>query len=565
MNPLAPYKFVGRLLMALVALTSMFWMTACGSGSSITPPNNEGFSDGSLTGTYVISMSGTDVNTASDEEFTFAIVGTITADGKGGITGTVDINDPGVTGVNMGQAVSSSSSYSVKQDGRGTGKLVTPKGSFNVDFALSSTNHGLITRFDDVGTSVGTGSGTIDMQSTATQGSLSALAFSLSGVDSGGNPLVMVGGVALNTTTGAITSGTQDFNDSGSSAESGFNGLPVTGGSVFLSSGTSGTASFTNSSASFGSLSFDVWVIDSTHLKIIENDDTLNVLSGDAFTQQTSFPAGQLVFALGGFDSSFDPLATGGFVTTDANGTLSNGTEDYNDAGSANTVTGFGGSCNATAPFAGGRCELALSGFSNGALGSFVFAAYPYSSDGSSGVLMLEIDNFGLMQGSAYAQTATSFTAPAGFGLNLSGENTDGQGDVGEVDNIAQFNATTTAPPAINLTGSLDENSILGGLDPGVSLSGTYTPDSTPDGRGSITIPSISTFIGTLNLEYYVANSSTVLFIDVDQDQVAVGTFEAQSTPGAGAAMHAHPAIVHPAVRPRAAKQSKWAPAGSRK
>ena len=77
-------------------------------------------------------------------------------------------------------------------------------------------------------------------------------------------------------------------------------------------------------------------MIDSAHLKFIETDTAItgNALAGDAFTQQTSFPAGQLVFTLGGLDSTLNnPLAVGGFVTTDANGTLSNGTEDYNDVG----------------------------------------------------------------------------------------------------------------------------------------------------------------------------------------------------------------------------------------
>jgi hypothetical protein len=96
-------------------------------------------------------------------------------------------------------------------------------------------------------------------------------------------------------------------------------------------------------------------------------------------------------------------------------------------------------------------------------------------------------------------------------------------------------------------------------------LSGTYTPDSPATGRGLITAPttgSLGTSLGALNLEYYVVDSSTVLFIDVDSTsvdagQLGVGTFEAQSTPGAGAAVHSHMAIVHPAFRPHAALRRK--------
>jgi len=536
--------------MALAAISSILLMAACGSGGSPAIPNPVGFTNGSLNGTYVISMSGTDVN-GSNEVVPFAIVGTITANGKGGFSGgTLDVNDPGNTGVNLGVAVSSSSSYNVSTDGRGTGTLMTSVATFKIDFVLTSTNHGLIALFEPGAT----GSGTVDMQSSASQSSLSSLAFSLSGADSSGFPLGTAGAFTLNS-SGTITSGIQDFNDNGSSAVSGLNGLLLTGGAVSLNSaGTSGTATLTNSSDSFGSLGFDVWVIDSTHLKFIETDNTLNVLSGVAVTQQASFTPGQLVFTLGGLDSTLQgPLAAGGFVTTDANGTLSNGTEDYNDAGIPNTVTGFSGACSTSAPFSSGRCQLALNGFSNGALNSFVFAAYP----SSSGVLLLEIDSLGLMQGAGYAQTATSFTAPAGYGLNLSGLNTDGQGNVGEVDDIAQFNASAIASPGVNMTGILNENSILGGPDPSLSLSGTYTPDSPATGRGSISVPSIGTFIGTLNLEYYVVDGSTILFIDGDTVQVAVGTFQSQSSSSSAALPQSRISIVHPVVRPHSAMWRK--------
>ncbi|MGO9402096.1 MAG: hypothetical protein ACLPVW_01350 [Terriglobales bacterium] len=419
MNPLASTKCASRVLMALAAISGIFLMAGCSSSSSTVPPNQQGFSNSSLTGTYVISIAGTDVNTTANEAVPFAIVGTVTANGSGGITGgTLDLNDPGNIGVQLGQAVGTNSGYSITQDGRGSGTLVTPVGSFNIDFVLSSISHGLISRFDNQGTDIGTGSGTIDLQSGTTQGSLASLAFSLSGADPSGYPLATVGGFALNTTTGAITTGLQDFNDNGISSVSGLGGLNLGGSVVIGASGTTGTATLSTSSA-FGALNFDVWVIDSTHLKFIETDQTGVLLAGDAFPQLTSFTPGQLVFTLGGLDSSLEPVVAGGYVTTTAYGNLSNGTEDYNDAatGNANTISGFSGTCNANAPFLGGRCELTLSGFSNGSLQSFIFAAYP----SSGGTQLLEIDSLGLLQGAAYSQTATSFTASEGYAYNLSG------------------------------------------------------------------------------------------------------------------------------------------------
>jgi hypothetical protein len=552
MNPLASTKSAGRLLMALTAIASILLIASCGSSSSAPTPNRQGFNNGSLSGTYVLSISGTDFHPSSGTGSFFAIVGTITADGKGNITGgTVDINDLnlGGTGVFLAQPVGRST-YSITSDGRGTGKLPTAEGNFGVVFVLTSNGHGLITRFDPFGS----GSGTLDLQGSASQGSLGSLAFSLSGVDSGGNPLGTVGAFTLNS-SGTVTSGTEDFNDNGSSTGTTGPANLATTSSLVLTGSTSGTAQL---DSSFGSLGFNVWVIDSTHLKFIETDTTGPALSGDAFTQQTSFTAGQLVFTVGGLDSAKNPFVAGGYLTASSNGTLSNGVEDYNDFGIANTQSGVAGSCTT---FVAGRCQLAVTGFSNGiAQLVFQFAAYP----SSGGVLLLEDDSLGLAQGAAYAQIATSFTAPAGYGLNLSGVNANPnfRSSGAEVDDIAQFNTSTAT--ANNMVGVLNENDLTIPCSNPTSgcyrLLGTYTPDSPATGRGSITASTPGSLIGGLSLEYYVVDDSTVLFVEGDSKQVAMGIFEAQSASGSGGAAQsrvASMAIVHPAVRAHGALRSK--------
>jgi hypothetical protein len=305
---------------------------------------------------------------------------------------------------------------------------------------------------------------------------------------------------------------------------------------VVLTSSTAGTATLTTPGI-FGALTFDVWVIDSTHLKLIETDAAA-VLTGDAFTQQTSFPAGQLVYTLAGNDSGGIAVVAGGFVTSDVNGNLTNGLEDYNDGGIAATAPTFTGSCTT---FVAGRCQLVLTGFSNGSSQTFQFAAYP----SSGGVQLLEVDSFGLLQGAAYAQTATSFAASQGYGLNLSGTNG------AEVDDIAEFTATAT-----NISGILDENDLGIPYLP-ETLSGTYLPDSPATGRGSITVPSLKYGIGTLNLEYYVVDSSTIVFIDGDSAQVAVGTFQLQNAASSPAMAQPAISVFRPVLRSRLALRHK--------
>jgi hypothetical protein len=549
MNSLISPKFAGRVLTALAAISGLFFTAGCGSGSSgLATPNNAGFSTASLNGTYVLAVSGTDITTtlATNTIAFFAIAGTITTDGNGHITGgSVDINDQNLAapGVFTAQAVSAST-YTVSQDGRGKATLPTPAGTFAFDFVLTSSSHGLITRFDNNGT----GSGTLDLQGSASQSSFTSLAFSLSGVDytipsSTGLPsLGAVGAVTLNS-TGTVTSGTEDFNDDGTSVQSSLTGLPISAGSVSLTSSTAGTASLTTS-ASFGTQTFDVWVIDSTHLKLIETDNSGFALAGDAFTQQTGFTAGQLVFTLAGANDTPAAVVTGGFATTDANGNLSAGTEDYDELNTNNTPPGTlsFGATSTTSVNAPGRYQIATNGFSNGLSTNLAFAAYP----SSGGILLLEDDSAGSLQGAAYAQTATSFAASAGYGLNLSGVNPNG-----EVDDIAQFNAGnpgTSTTTTANLTGVLDENN-LGILSPDVQFSGLYVPDSPATGRGSISVPTINTQLGALDLEFYVASASTIVFIEVDGEQVATGIFELQSSSSSAAMAQSHMSLVRAAAR----------------
>ena len=526
----------------MVMLSSFAALIGCGGGSKsqttvvTPPPPTPAVIPTSLSGTYVVSFSGMELNAKAGTSTAFAVLGTLTADGKGNLTGTIDLNDLDLTSAagaisNVQTGVATTGTYTVGTDGHGTGSLTftvnkAPE-QIGLDFVLISTAHGLITRFDNSGS----GSGTIDLQGSASQSSFPTLSFSLSGSDANGFPLASAGAIAI-ASSGSVT-GIEDFNENGVSA--GLSGLDLASTSkLTLTNGTNGKAELDNN---FGTLSFDVWVIDSTHVKLIETDSSGTVLSGDAFTQQTSFPVGQLVFTVGGFDAAFNPFAAGGLFTSDAQGSL-NGFEDFNDSGNFNHVANVNASCT---KFSAGRCQMAFTGFSNnGAVNTFEFAAYPTSG----GVLLLEIDSFGLAQGAAYLQSATTFAA-AQYGLNLTGDNTGT-----EVDDIAEFTAgSISASP--NLTaGTLDENDLGGTLAP-ATLSGTYAPAAMTPGDGTIAIPSIKTANGTLNLKYYVIDSTTIAFIESDSGQVGVGSFELQDAAGSTPLAQTHISAVRAFISPR--------------
>jgi len=506
---------VRKGLVLLLAVSALMFLAACGGSStpSVVPPPSGGFSAGNLNGTYVVSISGFDF---TGNGSSFAIAGALTANGSGSLTGTIDVNDAALgaslSGASVQTGLAVTGNYTVSKDGRGAGTITfTFDGvsqRFGIDFVITQNGSGLITRFDGNGT----GSGTLDIQTTASQSSLTALSFSLAGADSGGLPLATVGGFTLDA-SGNIQTGTgfEDFNDDGGSSTD----LALSG-TLVLSSGTLGTAAFTTSSG-LGSLSFDAWVIDSNHLKLIETDLTGNVLSGDAFSQQTSVTPGNFAYTLAGFDSAKNPFVAGGLMTAASGGGLT-GIEDFNDSGATGSNSSVSGSCTLSA----GRCQIAFTGFSNGSgsLQTFQFAAYP----SSGGILLLEVDNLGLAMGAAFAQSSTALAAPQGYGLNLTGIDLN---TPSEVDDIAEFTAQ-----AVGTNGSGSLNGIIdindgGPATPsgGASLgSSSYTPDSPATGRGSITATN-----GFGLLEYYTVDGSTALFIDGDSTQVAVGTIALQN------------------------------------
>jgi hypothetical protein len=503
----------------LLALSALLFLAACGnSGGGITigtPPPTGGFSNSNLNGTYVFSVSGLDLN-----GFPFSMVGTLTANGSGGITGGgIDINDVGYTPA-ANASVGGSSTYTVGQDGRGEATISLPANpisgdSIKFDFVLQDGSHGLITGFNNDYT----GSGTLDLQTAGVTPS-GSYGFIFSGADASNqttaNPFATVGSFTVSSGT---ISGVEDFNDNFFA----YTDESLSGGIVTGPSSTPGT---TITTTQFGTQTYDVIAIDATHLKFIEMDGAVT-LSGDAYSQSsTSVPTGTLPFTLSGpFQSLTSFSAAGGFIVTDGNGNITDAsTADANNGGtvSASPLV-FTGTYTVSSA---GRYTLGLTGFPSGAS----YAAYT----SSAGLLMLEIDNLGTMSGVAYpAQSTTSFSTSQGYALNLTGANLS---EGVEVDDIAEFTADSSGT---TVTGVIDENdqpTVTGQPIFGVALSGTYTaPDS--NGRGSITATaangSNTTINGGLGLTFYTVDGTTFPFIETDANgQVASGVFVEQAATG---------------------------------
>ncbi len=521
---------VRNAIALLVALSTLALLAGCGSGSATNPiaPPGGGFSNSNLDGTYVFSISGTDSN-----DYPYAMVGALTANGSGVITGgTLDINDADTaeftSGPIAGASINSNGSYSVSVDGRGRatiGTNISGFGNLTFDFVLSTSSHGLITEFD----TFGSGSGTLDLQAAGVSPS-GSYAFSLYGANySSGTPWATVGNFAF---SGGDIAGLDDLNEGGLLT---YADQTLTGSLVL---GPSATPATTLATGAFSGL-FDVVAIDATHLKFIEMDETAT-LSGDAYSQTSpTITTGTMAFTLTG-----EEFASGGFMTTNGSGGIS-GVEDYNDNGT--NVSSPSAPAIFTANYtAAGTGRYTLGNFAT-FVGGSAYAAYP----SSGGLLLLEVDNSGIAVGAGYTQSTTTFGATSqGYGLNLTGINIAASQSLGaaiEVDDIAEFTASAATSGNGTLTaGIIDENADPGGstsfgapfFDLGLS-DGTY---GALDNLGRYGLSATagngnsSTLNGRFDLTFYTVDGTTFPFIESDNGQVSTGVIVVQSatsaTPG---------------------------------
>ncbi|MBZ5684140.1 MAG: hypothetical protein LAP86_03825 [Acidobacteriia bacterium] len=551
-----------------VILSSIAVLAACGGGSSnppVNPPPSGSFSNSNLNGNYVFSVTGT----AADQFNDFVtIMGVFTADGNGNITGGVlDQNSTASNGLILDTITSGT--YSVGSDGRPTGSPSLPaglltlqtqnSGTFQFDYVLTSSTHGLVTQFETFGSA----SGTLDAQSAVTQANINgnSYAFNFTGssgfdtvfcnLNAGGSvviPYATVGAFTLDS-SGHITGGVEDFNNNCFS--SGATNVAVTGGGITLGQGF-GTATITSGSgASAVTYTFDVFPIDATHLKFIETD-ALPVLVGDAFTQTSSIPTGNNVFTVAGFDNASNvmgPFTAAGLLHADGSGTIvSDSVQDVNDFGVASTVN-FTGTYTA---LTGGRAELTLTGFINGNDGlgcsACVFAVYP----SSGGLQMLEIDDAGSTNGIAYPQTATTLASGEGYGMNLSGLFVTANSGSSE-DDIAEFTNNNG-----HFNGIIDFND-QGSTSFKNTFSSTYAADATVSGRGTVT-PGRNGY----DLTTYVVDSSTAVVVsteaNVNDAYIALGAFVKQNASAQSNVVASHLTTLRVNASPRAKSARKGTP-----
>ncbi len=507
-----------KILLTLISFVAISALVACGGGSSsntITVPsppsggNNAGFSNGSLSGSYVFAANGIS-NGGS-----FAVAGTFTADGNGNITSGVrdTVNDSG----GQTQNESISGTYDVNQDGRGQAVLNGPSGQVVYRFVLQSSGVVVGKLFQIGSTSNSTlvdTVGRIELQSTVNTNIAGTYVIRLDGEDGNQNAYGAVGGLVL---SGGTVGGTLDENDDGTYDING--SLAVTSGSYGFSANGRGSLAYVtpNSSAATpnppGNHNFIAYYVNPSRFEVISTDPKF-FLHGYAQLQTSvsantaGFTGGQ-VFSLSGFDNAGERVETGQLTLDGLGGVGLTAIEDVNDANSIFQGVSLAGSSYIVG--AGGRWTANLAntptaGSNTGLVGWQI-------SPQQSVVLTTSTDV--LETGTMRAQTLGLNTASVtgNYAQDFSGTNATDQSNL-------ELTGNLLADGNGNLAGTYDSQTDDNGLTLDAGTTGNYTVD-----------PTIGRSVGNIDglaVDIYVVDASTIYIISTQQFDVYNGMMVSQ-------------------------------------
>ena len=516
------------------ALCVVMFAAACGGGGSTPapPPPTGNFSDGSLKGQYAFFMSGTDGPSGSF----FARIGSFTADGNRNIT--AGLEDVDVSGFPE-QFQFSASTYKIQPDGRGTLNLINVNGTLTFSVTLLSPTEGLIVQTDGIATT----SGRFFLQNpnSFANGFSGNYVFDVSGIDFNAlAPDSIVGQLVAGSGT---LQGVLDEND---------NANPT--GALALTSGSFQIDATNNADFGRGTLTFTAggtqyhyiyYVVNSSRLVLIEDENTSGVLTVGTATAQSSVPTTNATF-----NGNFALLTTGsgvsgpitriGRFTANGNGGLGSLFADTNDNGTRAQVpkgTLSNSDYSIDGDFPGsGRGTLT---FTDSSLGTFSFVFYLGSASG--GVIQdVSINNNkgNVGDGFLQLQTGAPFTAAglAGdYGLNFSGVSSNSNTlATAEEDYVGHITLSSAA--ANNVNGAVDFsefssnqggflNVVVSGT--GLTLGGDGTTSSGT--RNALSLKINTSPSGTLNFVPYIVDSQHLFVAGTDGNRVISGVITLQN------------------------------------
>jgi len=508
--------------------------SAVPSGSNVTLTATS-VADKSASATATISITSSTTAVLADGNYVYRLTGEngnspyflagVFTVSKGAITaGEQDYIDPTTGTQNTLQA--SASSLTSSSNGNFQLVLATGNSSLGVNGvetfrgSLVSSAHAQIIEFD----SSATAAGTLDLQ-TSTAAPAGGYAFSLGGLDgaSNPNPLFIGGIINISGTSFSVANSVFDYFDGGSVGNnetfaSGTVTAPDSFGRI--------TITFTPAQAS-GAVAFATvgYIVGPQRIQLVESStDTLGgTLGGTALGQgpntgtfTTSSVGGvTYVFMAAGEDAANGTATFAGGFALNSNGTVS-GRLAYSDVGSDQGLQITGGNWAVDSLGRVALSNVTVSG-SNIGNGPFAFQLY---LDGNGNALEVGGDSIQGSSGPAFQQTASQVN-PGKYAIAA-------QGFAGTT-NLLVWAAVgpVTLDSSLNWTGFTDYNVFSGTPITSRSLSGT-----TNSAQGLFSINGLNattTVPGTPEFGYYPINDSSVLAIEVDNNQLGLFIIEAVS------------------------------------
>jgi hypothetical protein len=468
-----------------------------------------------LTGTYTFYANGFAASGAP-----ISVVGSVALDGAGDITGGeqdyFDSTTPSVIAADP--ITAATAAYTVGNDGHGTITITpTTAAPETLSFTVVNNNHALIIEFDSNATSAGS----LDLQTAPTS------------LPSGGNAFALIdieddyvfGGVVTSDGTSTFTAGEGDDDHDGNPHYA----FAVSGG--FTGPDPNGRGTVTLDDPNFGALAFDYYVVGPEAFRLIETDGFFYA-AGSMLGQGTtagSFSAasltGSYVFGQSGVeDVGLGFYAAAGQFTTDATSTFTAGVTDINEGDGTPVLAGALTGDTYTVD-SNGYGSIQLLGGTTDTLANFgvyvvdpaLNALDPNNTSGGGGALMLDLDVNNLGLGFVVPQ-ATSATVVGNYAIIKDGVYATTAG----TDLPFDLDGQVVSNGAGTITGTVDENDLFNtGLNPGVTFTGTYTPDTTNPGRSTATVTING---GTAdNISSYTASSSLVVDVNMDSGATGVG------------------------------------------
>jgi hypothetical protein len=479
---------------ASVTVTAFISDMATVSGTAIVTITAMAFNNSSLKGNYVFSVSGLDGGANP-----FYSIGAITADGNGNITGgEEDVNGPGTGYLS---ATSTTGTYTIGADGRGTLTFSNSIGQFQFAIAMQQLNNAVLNETDN---GVVAATGNLEGQATSPAAPSGNYAFGFSGSGLGCGSVDSAGIFNMNAGT---VGGVQDLNCGGSIVQS----QTLTGSYGAIDGLGRGTGAFSGSST--GSSNMIYYVVSAGRFRFLADPNAATFLLGSADLQtQSSFAAtdfnGSYVI-----NTSANTNAGVSYTLIQINasgGNVSSGYFDVNDTGNQGSAT------------LSGSYNLTSNGYINGTWNvsntSLPFAMYLFSP--TQGYYLDERTN-AVGGGNIYAQSSSVTTNAAWAGsfatrqfgyflVNGVLNNNNASGVTGQI----------SADGNGNLAGTLDINDPAG-VTTGATLQGSYTVGTVAPGR--MTLSTTTAVEGTRSYTGYIVDQNRVLLLETDNNLVSGG------------------------------------------